>query len=107
MQLCLDLAPFGAGCQDDLLDEPTHGLGGFARVVGTGERIFEALDFGTIDLGDVGMDARQWWWGLGEAGFDLVLLSFQFIEPVEHRPLVAAILNCIENALDAALGLGE
>ena len=107
VELGLDLAAHGAGCQDDLLDQGTHGLGRFARVVGTGERVFEALDRGAVDLGDVGVNAWQRRWGFGEAGFDLVLLALQLVEPVEHGPLVAAVLDRIEDAFDTAIYLGE
>jgi hypothetical protein len=71
-----DLATFGTGRQHNLFNEPAHGLSGLWGIIGTGERVFEALDLGAIDLGDVGVDARQWRRGFGEAGFDLVLLAF-------------------------------
>ncbi len=72
MQLGFNLAALNAGCEHDLLDQATHGLGSFACVVGTGEGVFEALDLGAVDLSNVGVDARQRRWRFGDAGFDLV-----------------------------------
>jgi hypothetical protein len=53
------------------------------------------------------MDAREWWSCFGQACPDLILLLLQFIEPVEHRALVAAIFDGVEDGFDAALGFGE
>lgn len=48
----------------------------FTRIVRTGDRVFEALEFGSAGVSDVGVGARQGLAHFGEAGLALVLQAF-------------------------------
>jgi len=55
----VDLAAFGAGGDDNAVDQLAQGQGGFGCVVGMAEGFGEALDLAAIEVGDVGMDHRR------------------------------------------------